>query len=248
MSVRSKLPRMREIPPTAWLDRLEESTSSAGSAPDTEPDAECVHELRVACGRLIVWLDLGGWRVLRDDLRWLRRSAATVRDLDVVLARFAARPWAAELAAQRSVAASDLRRTFSSPRVQGLVQAIATMPSVPEAAARDHLASLRKHTLRAGKHLHRAEKDLAQVHRLRRAVRRLRYVLEWSADAPEELADLQTELGNLNDRVIAQRILADRESEDGVAADRAVLDTELAAQCGRIEDLWDDARRIVEAL
>src|ERR1043165_1021156 len=88
---RTRLARMREIPPTAWLDRLEERTSLAESAPDAALDAEAVHELRVACGRLIVWLDLGGWRILRDDLRWLRRSAATVRDLDVVLHRFAAR-------------------------------------------------------------------------------------------------------------------------------------------------------------
>jgi len=239
---------MREIPPTAWLDRLEERTSLAESAPDAALDAHAVHELRVACGRLIVWLDLGGWRILRDDLRWLRRSAATVRDLDVVLHRFAARPWAGELAAQRALGASDLRRTFSLPRVQGLVQAIATMPSVSEEAALDHLASLRKRTLRAGKHLGHVEKDLGRVHRLRRSVRRLRYVLEWISDAPEELSELQTELGDLNDRAIALRILGDRESEDGVAADRGVLEKELAAQCGRIEDLWDDARRIVEGL
>jgi CHAD domain-containing protein len=197
---------------------------------------------------LIVWLDLGGWRVLRDDLRWLRRSAATVRDIDVVLQRFAGRPWAPELAAQRSLGASDLRAAFANPRVQGLVQAMAVMPSVSEEAVLDHLAAVRHRTLRAGKRLGRTEKDLAQVHRLRRAVRRLRYVLEWIGDAPEELAELQSELGLLNDLVIMERLLSDRPGEDGIAADRAVVDKELAAHCGRIQDLWDDARKIVEGL
>jgi CHAD domain-containing protein len=235
---------MREIPPTAWLDRLEERIVFANGAPDTSH----VHELRVACGRLIVWLDLGGWRVLRDDLRWLRRSAATVRDIDVVLLRFGARPWAPDLAAQRSLGASDLRAAFANPRVQGLVQAMAVMPSVSEEAALDHLAAVRRRTLRAGKRLVRTEKDLAQVHRLRRSVRRLRYILEWIGDAPKELAALQTELGSLNDLVITERLLSDRPSEDGIAADRAVVEKELALHCGRIQELWDDTRKIVEGL
>ncbi len=238
---------MREIPPTAWLDRLEERILSADGAPDTDH----VHELRVACGRLIVWLDLGGWRVLRDDLRWLRRSAATVRDIDVVLLRFGARPWAPDLAAQRGLGASNLRAAFANPRVQGLVQAMAVMPSVSEEAALDHLAAVRRRTLRAGKPLGHAQKDLAQVHRLRRSVRRLRYVLEWVGDAPKELAALQTELGSLNDLVIMERLLSDRPGEaalDHLAADRAVVEKELAVHCGRIQDLWDDTRKIVEGL
>jgi CHAD domain-containing protein len=234
----------REIPPTAWLDELEECTASAPGA----PDAEAVHELRVACGRLIVWLDLGGWRVLRDDLRWVRRSAATVRDLDVVLQRFGSRPWASELAAQRSLGASDLVRVLSNPRVQGLVQAMAVMPSVSEEAARDHLARLRRLTMRAGKQLGRPEKDLAQVHRLRRTVRRLRYALEWIEDAPEELSSLQAELGALNDLVITDRILSDRPGEDGVPADRAVVEKGLREQCERIEETWERSRRTVEDL
>jgi CHAD domain-containing protein len=49
-------------------------------------DPEGVHQLRVAVVHLRVWLDMGGWRVLHDDLRWLRAIAARVRDLDVQLA------------------------------------------------------------------------------------------------------------------------------------------------------------------
>lgn len=235
---------MGDIPPTAWLERLEERTNGVLEVPDPEQ----VHELRVACARLIVWLDLGGWRTLRDDLRWLRRSAATVRDLDVVLHRFRGQAWAAELGAQRSLAASDLLRVLSGPRVQGIRSALSVMPPVPEETALEHLAREQRRTLRAGKRLDRSEKDLAQVHRLRRAVRRLRYVLEWVADAPEDLASFQGELGILNDLAVADRVLAGRAIEDGIAADRAQVERELEEQCERIEEAWSDARKVVEAL
>jgi CHAD domain-containing protein len=235
---------MREIPPTAWLEKLEERANGVREAPDPEH----VHELRVACARLIVWLDLGGWRTLKDDLRWLRRSAATVRDIDVVLHRFRGRVWAVDLAAQRSVGASDLLRVFSNPRVQGIVPALAVMPAVSEETALEHLARERRRTLRAGKRLHDKEKDLAQVHRLRRAARRLRYVLEWIGDAPKDLAELQGELGTLNDLAITGRVLAGRTGEDGIAADRALVEKELEVQCEKIEDAWSDARKVVEGL
>jgi CHAD domain-containing protein len=235
---------MGDIPPTAWLERLEERTNGVLEVPD--PDH--VHELRVACARLIVWLDLGGWRTLRDDLRWLRRSAATVRDLDVVLHRFRGQAWAHDLAAQRGVAASDLLRVLSSPRVQGIHLALSLMPPVPEDTALEHLAHERRRTLRAGKRLDEKENDLAQVHRLRRAVRRLRYVLEWISEAPEDLASLQTELGTLNDLAVADRVLSGRAAEDGIVADRAQVEQELRDQCEKIEDAWSDARKVVERL
>ena len=235
---------MGDIPPTVWLERLDERTSGVLDVPDPEH----VHEVRVACARLIVWLDLGGWRTLRDDLRWLRRSAATVRDLDVVLHRFRGQPWAADLGAQRSVAASDLLRVFSSPRVQGIHAALSVMPPVPGETALEHLARERRRTLRAGKRLDKKESDLSQVHRLRRAVRRLRYVLEWISDAPEDLASFQTELGTLNDLAVADRVLAGRAAEDGIVADREQVERELKDQCERIEDAWSDARKVVEAL
>ena len=235
---------MREIAPTAWLERLEERSTGVREP----PDAEHVHELRVACARLSVWLDLGGWRTLRDDLRWLRRSAATVRDLDVVLHRFRGRIWATELEAQRSVGASDLLRVLGSPRAHGIVPAISVMPAVSEETALEHLAREQARTLRAGKRLRKREKDLAQVHRLRRAVRRLRYVLEWISDAPEDLASLQSDLGALNDLAITDRMLAGRAGEDGIAADRALVEQELEEQREKIEDTWSDARKVVEGL
>ncbi len=234
---------MSEIPPTVWLDRLEERARGVREVPDPEH----VHELRVASARLIVWLDLGGWRTLKDDLRWLRRSAATVRDLDIVLHRFRGRPWASELEAQRAVGGSDLLRVLGTPRVAGILSALAVMPAISEDTAREHLERERRRTLRAGKRL-KKDQDLGDVHRLRRSVRRLRYVLEWSSEAPEDLAALQTELGTLNDLAITDRVLAGRASEDGIAGDRALVEEELREQCERIEEGWSSVRRVVEDL
>jgi len=234
---------MGEIPPTAWLDRLDERARGVREV----PDAEHVHELRVACARLIVWLDLGGWRTIKDDLRWLRRSAATVRDLDIVLHRFRGRPWASELEAQRAVGASDLLRVLGAPRVAGILTALSVMPAIDEKTAREHLEREQRRALRAGRRLDK-EHDLAQVHRLRRSVRRLRYVLEWISEAPEDLAALQTELGTLNDLAITDRVLAGRASEDGIAGDRALVEQELREQCDRIEEAWSGVRKVVEEL
>jgi hypothetical protein len=79
-------------------------------------------------------------------------------------------------------------------------------------------------------------------------VRRLRYVLEWISEAPEDLAELQTELGTLNDLAIADRVLAGRASEDGIAGDRALVEEELREQCDRIEEAWSGVRKVVEDL
>ena len=47
-------------------------------------DPEGVHQVRVMAGRLSVWLEMAGRNMLRDDLAWLRRSASSLRDLDVI--------------------------------------------------------------------------------------------------------------------------------------------------------------------
>jgi CHAD domain-containing protein len=74
------------ISPREWIDRLREHARSACAGSDSEG----VHQLRVAAGRLSVWLELGGKRVLRDDLAWMRRSAGPLRDLDVIMELLAA--------------------------------------------------------------------------------------------------------------------------------------------------------------
>lgn len=234
--------RVNAIVPTEWSARLERRLREASEV----LGADEVHDLRVACGRLLVWLDLGGWRVLRDDLRWLRRSAAAVRDLDVVLQRFGGRPWAKELAAQRELAAGDLRTTLKSGRALGLVQSIPALPPPTRDSALAAVQHLERRTERAGDRLRRREEDLERVHALRRAVRRLRYALEWTDDSPSELVRLQNELGQINDLAITDRVLADRAGEEGVQADRDVVASELRARCENLRDVWDEVRQSVE--
>lgn len=232
-----------DVLPTAWSARLERRLRDAPDA----LGAEEVHELRVACGRLLVWLDLGGWRVLRDDLLWMRRSAATVRDLDVVLERFGARPWARDLLAQRELGASDLRKALAGRRPQGLVQALAAMPAATEDSVRTKMEELERRAARAGERLGRKEEDIDHVHRLRRAIRRLRYALEWTGDSPADLVRLQADLGQINDLAITDRVLADRAGEDGVQADRETVASELRARCEGVRDAWEQVRESVEA-
>ena len=66
---------------TPWLDHLVAHLPVAREG----RDAEGAHQIRVAGRRLIVWLELSGYGVLRDDLRALVRGAGRVRDLEVLL-------------------------------------------------------------------------------------------------------------------------------------------------------------------
>ncbi|HEU4743256.1 MAG TPA: CHAD domain-containing protein, partial [Meiothermus sp.] len=63
------------IAPTRWLLHLENHLPVARKGADPEG----VHQVRVAGRRLRVWLELGGYQVLHDDLRWLVRGAGKVR-------------------------------------------------------------------------------------------------------------------------------------------------------------------------
>jgi hypothetical protein len=64
-----------------WLDHLERNVPVARK----RLDPEGVHQMRVALERLRVWTKLAGENELGDELRWIRRRLATVRDLDVRL-------------------------------------------------------------------------------------------------------------------------------------------------------------------
>lgn len=235
---------MNPIVPQPWLERLE----SRVRAPREQLDAEAVHELRVAAGRLRVWLQLGGVRVLQDDLRWLRRSASALRDLDVVLERGVKKPWARELPARREMLAADLAGALADARLRGLLQSFAILPHVTEDSARDRAAKFKKRTLRVGERALKHGEDLERVHRLRRSVRRLRYAVEWLEDESRPLADLQGALGELGDLATVERYLAGRPDPDGFEADRRAIEREVAEQRDRVLAAWRESRDDVEAL
>jgi len=235
---------MKEIPPHPWLESLQ----ALAVASKTELDADAVHELRVAAGRLRVWLALSGMRALQDDLRWLRRAAAPVRDLDVVIERFGSRTWARGLFERRDLIADQFVATLSGSRVQGLLAALRLLPALSEKSARKRTAELKDAVVRAGAHARKDEDDLEPFHRLRRSVRKLRYAVEWQGGECTRLEDLQDALGEVGDLATAHRHAADIGAVDGAEADRLEIEIELAKQRDRSVAEWKRAKRDVECL
>jgi CHAD domain-containing protein len=193
------------IPADPWIAHLDKQIEILRSR--DEPDA--VHQLRVGAGRLSVWLELQGRRALRDDLRWLRRSATELRDLDVLLLRDRSEEWNDMLISRRGEALSQVRAAFLSPRLESLQLGLACVPPPAEPIAARGLARIQKRVLRAGERLARNEKDATALHRLRRRVRRLRYAFDWMQLDSTEIKSLQDALGKYNDLVVELRHLAE---------------------------------------
>ena len=187
------------ISPEPWRSRLLASVAGVQSG----EDPEAAHDLRVAAGRLRVYLGLAGWQVLRPDLRYLRRQAASLRDYDVALARTDLPPELAEfLRAAREMSRAELRTVLASPRAGGLLLALNYLPELTSKEARRILPELLEKVLQRGKVLNTPE----QWHGLRRAVRNLRYALEWLDEDTALLKDLQDTLGEMGDLMALLRV------------------------------------------
>lgn len=204
---------MIAIPPDRWLDHLERHLPIARDGADPEG----VHQVRVALARLDLWLRMGGWRTLRPDLRWLRRGAARVRDLDVQLER-PDLPAAVRgaLAAERERARARLVPLLDAPRTAGLRLALRALPPVPRERAERWRRRTRRRALARCRRLFEDPEDIERYHDLRRAVRRLRYALEWLEEDAREVRRVQSVLGELNDEAVLVSLLARLASENGI--------------------------------
>lgn len=212
------------LSPSPWLAVLRDALPDAGT------DPESVHRLRVASRRLDVWLRLAGRARLRDDLRWLRRAAGPVRDLDVLVAREWPAREARRLRTLRANARRALREALGDARLVGTLQALSLLPPIDPDAAREALPAL----ARAARSLHPDAADLAGLHRLRRAVRRVRHALEWLGE-PHGLDPVQDALGELGDLALAVRLLG----PDAVSADL------LAQRAHNALTTWREARPLL---
>ncbi len=230
------------ISPSAWLELLQEELDVAR----TGDDPGSVHRMRVAAGRLRVWLELGDRRALIDDLRWLRRSAGEVRDLDVLIAETTDPECASWLVERRVAAQRQLIDALADERVGALLAALAWMPPLPRAHARRNVARLLKRALRAGTRIERAPTDVSAWHRLRRSLRRLRYAREWLDENTDELRDFLDVLGDLNNRVVESRELAECPA-NGAAAARTAADRKIETQCEAAAVAWTKLRAKLEA-
>lgn len=182
-----------------WLARLSEHVELAREGTDPEG----VHQVRVAAGRLDVWLRMHERRVLRDDLRWFRSAASDVRDCDVVLARALPAAFASWIATERAAARQRMLATFAHPRCAALIGALALMPSFPAERGRAYVKRERRKVEERGRAIEREDADVADMHRLRRATRRLRYAREALGLGVRRIKALQDELGRLNDAAVA---------------------------------------------
>lgn len=222
------------LDPTRWIDRLDASLAAARAT----PSADDVHDLRVSAARLIAWLEIGGRRSLRDDLRWLRRAAGEVRDLDVILERHSATEWGAVLHHERAARARTFAELAASPRVEGLITGLRCVP-VPDAdAARSRVGKLEERLSKAGTKLESDPFEAESLHRLRRRARRLRYAYEWLGDDAKPLATLQERLGELQNLAVEDRHLSEHESDDGATERRRAIADELAEKRAAAVATW----------
>jgi len=216
-----------------WIEALKRHAQSARE----QPDPESVHQLRVAAGRLSVWLRLARSRALRDDLGWLRRSAARVRDLDVLLEHHGQEDWTEVFARERPGLVRELSEALASQRCAGLLQALEYLPELEELRAEERLPQLRERVHAAARTtLAEADPKLDELHTLRKCVRRLRYALEWLGRDSSAAKGLQDSLGDLRDTALALRCAS--VSPGAGAEARTTLEHGLQACHARMRDHW----------
>lgn len=237
-------PERTPIDCEAWRATLVERIEVARAGRDPEG----VHGLRVACARLDVFLRLARWRVLRPDLRWLRRAASPTRDLDVLLASDLSREMRAALELQRGRAREELLAAFDHERAIALLQALEHAPVLNPARALEAYDKLRQRVAERGEALHASASALGDFHALRRALRRLRYAREWLGLDSAPLRALQDLLGALNDAVVEQHWLETTLASHANAQQRSELEQRIRTLRAAALDTWRATRhRILES-
>jgi hypothetical protein len=238
--------RPKAISPEPWLEHLRKHLPVARLGADPEG----VHQIRVACARLLVWLELGRWRVLRDDLRWLRGHAARVRDLDVLRAEDPSAFLEGERQAALRAAREELVRALDGPRVGSLMCGLQSMPNVPPRSARAVTSRLARSCLRRGRRLGARGAPVQKLHRLRCAVRRLRFALEWRGIEAPKAVELQRVIGVVCDHATALRQM--ERGPEGVGAGdrkaRAQIARALRLSLPVALDLWRKSRPYLKRL
>ncbi|MCY2961345.1 MAG: CHAD domain-containing protein [Planctomycetota bacterium] len=229
------------LPANSWLDELARQIERLRVSID--PDA--VHRLRVSAGRLSVWLEVGGRRALRDDLRGLRRSAGAVRDLDVIAsnaAQVADAAWVETLRQERAEEAARLRAAIGSSRIDALVEALSLVPEPDPVCVRSAMQRMKRRVLRAGDRLEEPEGSERALHRLRRRLRRLRYALDWTGSEVKDLRALQENLGDLNNLSIELEKLDTRKGDPALDGRRKFVRNEMDEHRKRALGAWRDLR------
>jgi CHAD domain-containing protein len=239
---RNRIKQRQTIALKPWLDHLVRHVAVAKRGVDPEG----VHQLRVAIAHIRVWLELGGWTVLHDDLRWLRGAAAPVRDLDVQLAHEMPAAYAEELRAERDRAHDELVAALGESRFASIVTALEVLPPLRTGRVRKGIARSASRTLAIGREL--PQDGHARAHAVRRSVRRVRFALEWLGEPLEDIARLQDALGEFCDAWVAVRRARRHEKGSEMREHRHALERELREAARAARRAWSRARPALEAL
>ncbi len=226
-------PPLRTSP---WSKRLRRSIDATRDGAREED----VHRLRIALERLRVWALLGRDAALADELRWLRRKAGAVRDVDVRLA-LVPEEERRLVAKERPRRARALRRALEAARVEKLLRGLGKAPPPTQLEARARLSDFARRALGVGDEAVVDHGNAARMHPLRRAIRRVRFALEWLGDDASGLAALQRELGLLCDRLLAAEVTP------SLALPKRVMAKTLAALAEHYRALRPTLRKLAAA-
>lgn len=232
------------IPAGRWIEHLATWLPVARVGEDPEG----VHQVRVAARRLDAWLRLGGFGVLRDDLRWLRAEISEARDLDVLLAGELDADFRAWLAPRRDEVHQRVHDAVDHPRTAALIEALSLLPPLDEATARGAIPKVIRQVLRRGRAVDQASADTEALHQLRRGLRRLRFSLEWVGENGKRFVPLQDAFGELNDHAVLLRWLDRAPQDDEHVARRAEAHEALDRRRIDVVQLWRRSEPEVEAL
>jgi CHAD domain-containing protein len=232
------------IPLTRSLDHLRTHLPIAAAGEDPEG----VHQVRVATRRLDSWLQLGGRRVLRSDLAWLRGRAGAVRDLDVLLLGTPPAVWASWLTGRRRTARRRLLAALDDPRLGALLDALGFLAPLANRTARAQLRRITARVIAAADDFEAHPRDIERLHALRRALRLFRYALEWLDEPTEPYRALQETFGEAGDLSMSLAYLEKCPAADQLAAERTAMLASLEKCRARSLRLWKAGRAQVEQL
>lgn len=200
------------------LGRLEQALAGLGEK--AGPSVEAVHDVRVSCRRLDVFLRLAGRRALRGDLCWLRRALGPLRDLDVIRALELplVRTVERRLAGERRRLGRTAAALATHERTAALLQGLRHQPPLGRkeavaACARFEEALRRRPPART----------FDALHDERRAVRRVRFAAEWLGRDTTELRERQAVLGVVCDLDAVRRFALELDDHQAITRlERAV--------------------------
>lgn len=241
----------------------------------TSRRAAGIHQTRVALRRLRAALTLFGHavvgeqeqqdlRMLADEAKWLAGECAPSRDLHVFLTETAGDlPPKVRRIANRLVRAhlERARAALANDRFDGFVGQLAAFIETPAPLPVGRLDELGRNVLEQRHHkvIRRGRKlgsfDRERLHRLRIAIKKLRYAADFLRPAFASRAAkpyiqattrLQGALGTLNDRAVAEQMIADLATEARPTEDVARDLRKLAKQAAsgekrhrhRLERAW----------